>query len=134
MRLAISTTETLTDLKTDLVVANNNTNTHHLHDETNILPIHQHLQLHASQIRQKSQHPTHPLHKLTIHPHTPRLKKKKHIQQHQLHHQHRHTPKHSHTTDLSKLNTNTHQHSTDHRKLNTNTHQHSTDTPPTTQP
>ena len=50
------------------------TNTQHLHDETNVLPIHQHLQLHASQIRQKTQHPTHPLHKLTIHPHTPRLK------------------------------------------------------------
>ena len=43
-------------------------NTQHLHDETNVLPIHQHLQLHASQIRQKAQHPTHPLHKLTIHP------------------------------------------------------------------
>ena len=43
--------------------------------ETNVLPIHQHLQLHASQIRQKAQHPTHPLHKLTIQPHTPRLKK-----------------------------------------------------------
>ena len=84
-------------------------NTHHLHDETNVLPIHQHLQLHASQIRQKAQHPTHPLHKLTIDPHTPRLKKTNHIQQHQLHHQHRHTPRHSHTTtDLSKLNTNTH--------------------------
>ena len=51
------------------------TNTQHLHDETNVLPIHQHLQLHASQIRQIAQHPTHPLHKLTIHPHTPRLKK-----------------------------------------------------------
>ena len=51
------------------------TNTQHLHDETNVLPIHQHLQLHASQIRQKAQHPTHPLHKLPIHPHTPRLKK-----------------------------------------------------------
>ena len=50
------------------------TNTQYLHDETNVLPIHQHLQLHASQIRQKAQHPTHPLHKLTIHPHTPRLK------------------------------------------------------------
>ena len=49
------------------------TNTQHLHDKTNVLPIHQHLQLHASQIRQKAQHPTHPLHKLTIHPHTPRL-------------------------------------------------------------
>ena len=32
-------------------------------------------QLHASQIRQQAQHPTYPLHKLTIHPHTPRLKK-----------------------------------------------------------
>ena len=51
------------------------TSTQHLHDETNIQPIHQHLQLHTSQIRQKVQHPTHPLHKLTIHPHTPRLKK-----------------------------------------------------------
>ena len=51
---------------------------------------------------QKAQHPTHPLHKLTIHPHTPRLKKQ-HIQQHQLHHQHI-TPRHSHTTTyLSKL-------------------------------
>ena len=37
-----------------------------------LLPIHQHLQLHASQIRQKAQHPPH---KLTIHAHTPRLKK-----------------------------------------------------------
>ena len=47
----------------------------HLHDETNVLPRHQHLQLHASQIKQKAQHPTHPLHKLTIYLHTPRLKK-----------------------------------------------------------
>ena len=46
-----------------------------MYDETNILPIYHQLQLHASQIRQKAQHPTHPLHKLTIHPHTPRLKK-----------------------------------------------------------
>ena len=53
------------------------TNTQHLHDETNVLPIHKHLQLHASQIRQKAPQPTHPLHKLTTHPHTPRLKKNK---------------------------------------------------------
>ena len=33
------------------------TNTH-LHDETQTLSIKEHLQLHASQIRQKSQHPT----------------------------------------------------------------------------
>ena len=66
-----STPGTLNDLTTDLIMANNNnnTNTQHLHDETNILPIHQHLQLHASQVRQKA------LHKLTIHPHPPRLKK-----------------------------------------------------------
>ena len=51
------------------------TNTQHLHDETNVLPIHQHLQLRASQIRQTAQHPTHPLYKQTIHSHTPRLKK-----------------------------------------------------------
>ena len=89
-------------------------NTQHLHDETGVMPIHQHLQLHASQVRQKAQHPTHPLHKLTIHPHTPRLKRTNRIRQHQLHHQHGHTPRHSHTTtDLCKLNTNTHWHSAD---------------------
>ena len=38
------------------------TNTQHLHDKTHILPIKEHLQQHASQTRQKSQHPTHPLH------------------------------------------------------------------------
>ena len=43
----------------------------HLHDETHTLPIKEHLQLHASQIRPKSQHPTHPLHYITI----PRRKK-----------------------------------------------------------
>ena len=50
------------------------TNTQHLHDETLILPVSTHLQLHASQIRQKAQHPTHPLHALTKKT-TPRLKK-----------------------------------------------------------
>ena len=38
------------------------TNTQHLHDETLVLPIKNHLQLQASQIRQKSQNPSHPLH------------------------------------------------------------------------
>ena len=33
------------------------TNIQHLHDETLILPIHEHLQLHASQYKQKTQHP-----------------------------------------------------------------------------
>ena len=37
------------------------TNIQHLHDETNILPIQKHLQLHASQVRQKAQYLSHPL-------------------------------------------------------------------------
>ena len=42
------------------------TNIQHLHNETNILPLSAHLKLHSSQLRQKSQHPTHPLHKFTV--------------------------------------------------------------------
>ena len=41
------------------------TNILHLHDETLTLPIHEHLQLHASQYKQKTQHQSHPLHKHT---------------------------------------------------------------------
>ena len=51
------------------------TNIQHLHDETLTLPIHQHLQLHASQYKQKTQHPSHPLHKHTTYFNTPRQKK-----------------------------------------------------------
>ena len=51
------------------------TNIQHLHDETLTLPIHKHLQLHASQYKQKTQHPSHPLHKHTTYFNTPRLKK-----------------------------------------------------------
>ena len=36
------------------------TNIQHLHDRTLTLPIHEHLQLHASQYKQKTQHPSHP--------------------------------------------------------------------------
>ena len=42
--------------------------TQRLHEETRILPIKQHLALHASQPRQKAQHPKHALHKLTLQP------------------------------------------------------------------
>ena len=42
------------------------TNIQHLHNETNILPLNAHLKLHSSQLRLKSQHPTHPLHKFTV--------------------------------------------------------------------
>ena len=50
------------------------TNIQHLHDETLILPIHEHLQLHASLYKQNTQHPSHPLHKHTTYFNTPRLK------------------------------------------------------------
>ena len=50
------------------------TNIQHLHDETLILPIHDHLQLHASQYKQKTHHPSHPLHKHTTYFNTSRLK------------------------------------------------------------
>ena len=51
------------------------TNIQHLHDETNILPIQKHLQLHASQVRQKAQYPSHPLYRYTTHNTSQRLKK-----------------------------------------------------------
>ena len=41
------------------------TNIQHLHDETKILPLQQHLKLHASQLHQTAQQPSHPLHKFT---------------------------------------------------------------------
>ena len=50
------------------------TNIQHLHDETLTLPIHEDLQLHASQYKQKTQHPSHPLHKYTTYFNTPWLK------------------------------------------------------------
>ena len=50
------------------------THIQHLHDETLTLPIQEHLQLHVSQYKQKTQHPSHPLHKHTTYFNTPRLK------------------------------------------------------------
>ena len=44
-----------------------------MYDETPILHIHEHLQLHASQYKQKTQHPSHPLHRHTTYFITPRL-------------------------------------------------------------
>ncbi|MGK2940486.1 MAG: reverse transcriptase domain-containing protein [Immundisolibacter sp.] len=41
------------------------TNAQHLHEETHVLPVQEHLKLHASLLHQKAQHPDHPLHKLT---------------------------------------------------------------------
>ena len=51
------------------------TNIQHLHDETLTLTIHEHLQLYASQYKQKTQHPSDPLHKHTTYFNTQRLKK-----------------------------------------------------------
>ena len=51
------------------------TNIQHLHDETNILPIQKHLQLHESQVRQKAQYPSHPLYIYTAHNTSLRLMK-----------------------------------------------------------
>ena len=67
----------------------------HLHDKTLTLPIHEHLQLHASQYTQKTQHPSHPLHKHTTYFNTPRLKKH-YVEQRPLHNKHSHRPSHSH--------------------------------------
>ena len=50
------------------------TNIQHQHDETLTLSIHEHIQLHASQYKHKTQHPSHPLHKHTTYFNTPRLK------------------------------------------------------------
>ena len=61
------------------------TNIQHLHDETLTISIHEHLQLHASQYKQKTQHPSHPLHKHTTYFSTPRL-----------HNKHFRRPTHSH--------------------------------------
>ena len=49
------------------------TNTQHIHDETKILPLQEHLKLNASQIRQKAHHSSHPL-QLSTHKQTPRYK------------------------------------------------------------
>ena len=50
------------------------TNIQQLHDETLTLPIHEHLQLYASQYKQRTQYPLHRLHKHTTYFNTPRLK------------------------------------------------------------
>ena len=71
------------------------TNIQHLHDETNILPIQKHLQLHASQIRQKAQYPSHPLYKYTTHNNS--LAYETHnLQQLPIHHKHPYRPLHCH--------------------------------------
>ena len=72
------------------------TNIQHLHDETNILPIQKHLQLHASQIRQKAQYPSHPLYKYTTHNNSQRLMKPTTFQQLPIHHKHPYRPLYCH--------------------------------------
>ena len=50
-------------------------NIEHLHNETKILPMTEHLKLHSSQLRQQTQHPNHPLHAFTRQPPPNRYKK-----------------------------------------------------------
>ena len=53
------------------------TNTHHLHTETKILPIDTHMKLNRSQLRQQAQDPEHTLHQLTTQEPPPKPKKNK---------------------------------------------------------
>ena len=73
------------------------TNIQNLHDKRLILLIHEHLQLHASQYKQKTQHSSHPLHKHTTYFNTSRLKQH-YFKQRPLHNKHSHRPPHSHYT------------------------------------
>ena len=66
------------------------TNIHQLHNKTLRLPIHEHLQLHALQYKQKTQHTSHPLHKHKTYINTPRLQNH-YLQQRPLHNNHPHT-------------------------------------------
>ena len=67
----------LTNFKNSKCSLENNHRLHprHLHSETKILPLQNHLKLHASQPIQKAFHPTHPLHPLTTQEAHPRYKK-----------------------------------------------------------
>ena len=57
------------------------TNPHHLHTETKILPIDIHMKLHGSQLRQQAQDPEHTLHQLATQEPPARLKKQTIFQQ-----------------------------------------------------
>ena len=72
------------------------TNIQHLHDKTLTLPIHEHLQLHASQYILQTENTTSipPLHKHTTYFNTPRLKH--YFQQRPLHNKHSYRSANSH--------------------------------------
>ena len=76
------------------------TNIQHMHDETLTLSIHKHLQLHASQYKQKTQHPSHPLHKHRTYLNTRRLKH--YLQQWALHNNLPTDPHTVTTTDIKR--------------------------------
>ena len=69
------------------------TNILYMPDKTLTLPIHEHLQLHASQYKQKTQHPSHPLHKHTTYFNSSRLNQ--YLRQRLLHDEHCHRSPHS---------------------------------------
>ena len=66
-----------------------------MHDEALTVPIHEHLQFHASQYKLKTQSSSHLLHKHTTYFTTPRLNTHC-LQQRPLHTKHYHRPPHSH--------------------------------------
>ena len=73
-----------------------------MHDQTLTLPIHEHLKLHASQYKQKIQHPSHPLHKHTTYFNTPRLKTlfSRQVNTQQIYHRLSHNYYNRHPTSL----------------------------------
>ena len=82
------------------------TNIQHLHDETLILPIHEHLQLHGLQYKYKTQHPSHPLQKHTTYFNTSRLKptifkNSRYRPTHSHYNRHKNNMRHMHTSIFS---------------------------------
>ena len=78
------------------------TNIHHLHDETLTLSIHEHLQLPVSQYQHNTPHPSHSLHKHTTYFNTPRLKMNHYLLQQPLQNKLSYRPHTITTTDVNK--------------------------------
>ena len=58
-------TPDLVEYTSNPLASSTSINIQHLHDKTLTLPIHEQLQIHASQSKRKTQHPPHPLHNHT---------------------------------------------------------------------
>ena len=107
------------------------TNIQHLHDETKILPLTQHLKLHASQLRQKAQLPDHPLHELTQNQNNPRHKQQTIFDNDNNYTTNLDTPPDTTTKETIKLNMKTiHSQITNHYLENRNHNKIIDDIPP----